>query len=127
MPVLSVRGHHVADCGCIGAGSICQLVHSCIAAATSQATTEWYTLGVKAKADVNTLWETERRGGVGRDAGGMHRLPDTWFSASFLGLAWCWSVRRHLAAATPLGPPVRGNSCDGSHTECRAITAVGAS
>jgi hypothetical protein len=91
----------VADCGCTGAGSICQLVHSCIAAATGQATTEWHTLGVKAKADVNTLWETERRGGVGRDAGGMHRLPDTWFSASFLGLAWYWSVRRPLAAATP--------------------------
>lgn len=82
-PVLDAIGDNVVYCGSIGAGSICKLVHNCIAAITSQAIAELFTMGVKAGADVKALWETTRRGSFGRGAGGIHRLPDTWFSGDF--------------------------------------------
>src|SRR5262249_15099216 len=70
-------------CGALGAGSICKLVHNTISAITSQAITELFTLGVKAGADPKALWETTRRGSFGRGAGGIHRLPDSWFNGDF--------------------------------------------
>ena len=82
-PVLDAIGDNVVYCGNIGAGSVCKLVHNCISAITSQAITECFTLGVKAGVDVKALWETVRRGGFGRGAGGIHRLPDTWFNGDF--------------------------------------------
>jgi len=82
-PVLDAFGDNVVYCGAIGAGSICKLVHNCISAITSQAISELFTLGVKAGADVKALWETTRRGAFGRGAGGIHRLPDSWFSGDF--------------------------------------------
>ena len=82
-PVLDAIGDNVVYCGAIGAGSICKLVHNTISAITSQAIGELFTLGVKAGADPKALWETTRRGSFGRGAGGVHRLPDTWFSGDF--------------------------------------------
>lgn len=82
-PVLDAIGDNVVYCGAIGAGSICKLVHNCIGAITSQAITELFTLGVKAGVDPKPLWETTRRGSFGRGSGGIHRLPDTWFSGDF--------------------------------------------
>ncbi|MGE3538513.1 MAG: NAD(P)-dependent oxidoreductase [Candidatus Tectimicrobiota bacterium] len=82
-PVLDAIGDNVVYCGAIGAGSICKLVHNTISAITAQAIGELFTLGVKAGADPKALWETTRRGSFGRGAGGIHRLPDTWFSGEF--------------------------------------------
>jgi 3-hydroxyisobutyrate dehydrogenase-like beta-hydroxyacid dehydrogenase len=82
-PVLDAIGDNVVYCGAIGAGSICKLVHNCISAITSQAISELFTLGVKAGADAKALWETTRRGAFGRGAGGIHRLPESWFSGDF--------------------------------------------
>jgi 3-hydroxyisobutyrate dehydrogenase-like beta-hydroxyacid dehydrogenase len=82
-PVLDAIGDNVVYCGAIGAGSICKLVHNTISAITSQAIAELFTLGVKAGADPKALWETTRRGSFGRGAGGIHRLPDTWFNGDF--------------------------------------------
>jgi 3-hydroxyisobutyrate dehydrogenase len=82
-PVLDAIGDNVVYCGGIGTGSICKLVHNCIAAITSQAIAELFTLGVKAGADPKALWETTRRGAFGRGAGGIHALPDTWFRGDF--------------------------------------------
>jgi len=82
-PVLDAIGDNVVYCGAIGTGSICKLVHNTIAAITSQAITELFTLGVKAGADPKALWETTRRGAFGRGAGGIHRLPESWFSGDF--------------------------------------------
>lgn len=82
-PVLDAIGDNVVYCGAIGAGSICKLVHNSIAAITSQAIGELFTLGAKAGADPKAMWETTRRGAFGRGAGGIHRLPDTWFSGDF--------------------------------------------
>jgi 3-hydroxyisobutyrate dehydrogenase len=82
-PVLDAIGDNVVYCGAIGAGSICKLVHNCISAIVAQAISECFTLGVKAGADPKSLWETTRWGSFGRNAGGIHMLPDTWFSGNF--------------------------------------------
>ena len=82
-PVLDSFGDNVVYCGAIGTGSICKLVHNCISAITSQAISELFTLGAKAGADPKALWETTRRGAFGRGAGGIHRLPESWFSGDF--------------------------------------------
>jgi 3-hydroxyisobutyrate dehydrogenase len=82
-PVLDAIGDNVVYCGSIGAGSICKLVHNCIAAITSQAISECFTLGVKAGVDAKALWETTRRGAFGRGAGGIHTLPESWFRGDF--------------------------------------------
>jgi 3-hydroxyisobutyrate dehydrogenase len=82
-PVLDAIGDNVVYCGSIGSGSVCKLVHNTIAAITSQAITELFTLGVKAGADAKALWETTRRGAFGRGAGGIHALPESWFQGDF--------------------------------------------
>ncbi len=82
-PVLDDFGDNVVYCGDIGAGSVCKLVHNCISAITTQAIGELFTLGAKAGADIKAMWETTRRGAFGRGAGGIHRLPDTWFNGDF--------------------------------------------
>lgn len=82
-PALDAIGDNVVYCGAIGAGSICKLVHNCISAITSQAIGELFTLGAKAGADIKAMWETTRRGAFGRGAGGIHRLPESWFSGDF--------------------------------------------
>jgi 3-hydroxyisobutyrate dehydrogenase len=82
-PVLDAIGDNVVYCGSIGAGSVCKLVHNCIAAITAQAISECFTLGVKAGVDTKALWETTRRGAFGRGAGGIHTLPENWFQGDF--------------------------------------------
>jgi 3-hydroxyisobutyrate dehydrogenase len=82
-PVLDAIGDNVVYCGSIGAGSVCKLVHNCIAAITSQAISECFTLGVKAGVEVKALWETTRRGVFGRSAAGIHTLPESWFHGDF--------------------------------------------
>jgi 3-hydroxyisobutyrate dehydrogenase len=82
-PVLDAIGDNVVYCGSIGAGSVCELVHNCIAAITAQAISECFTLGVKAGVDPKALWETTRRGAFGRGAGGIHTLPENWFKGDF--------------------------------------------
>jgi 3-hydroxyisobutyrate dehydrogenase len=82
-PVLDSFGDNVVYCGAIGAGSVCKLVHNSISAITSQAIAELFTLGAKAGADIKAMWETTRRGSFGRGAGGIHKLPETWFSGDF--------------------------------------------
>ena len=82
-PVLDDFGDNVVYCGGIGAGSVCKLMHNTISAVTSQAITECFTLGAKAGVELKPMWETVRRGAFGRGAGGIHALPDTWFSGQF--------------------------------------------
>jgi 3-hydroxyisobutyrate dehydrogenase len=107
-PVLDAIGDNVVYCGSIGAGSVCKLVHNCIAAITSQAITECFTLGVKAGVDLKALWETTRRGVFGRTAGGIHSLPDNWFRGDFApdmakGFFSTGLMRKDVGLATQLG------------------------
>src|SRR5262249_15419273 len=81
--VLDAVGGNVGYCGAIGGGAIFKLVHNTLSAITSQAISELFTLGLKAGADPKALWETTRRGAFGRGAGGVHRLPESWFNGDF--------------------------------------------
>lgn len=106
--VLDAIGDHVVYCGEIGTGSVCKLVHNAISEISSQAITELFTLGVKAGVEPKSLWETTRRGAFGRMAGGVHTLPDTWFSGDFepdreKGYFSTALMRKDMALATELG------------------------
>jgi 3-hydroxyisobutyrate dehydrogenase len=107
-PVLDDFGDNVVYCGGIGSGSVCKLMHNCIGEVTNQAITECFTLGVKAGVDIKPLWETVRRGVFGRLAGGIHELPNTWFSGDFepdweKGFFAVKLMRKDVGLATQLG------------------------
>ncbi len=106
--VLDDFGDNVVYCGSIGSGSVCKLMHNCIGAITSQAITECFTLGVKAGVDLKPLWETVRRGAFGRKAGGIHDLPNNWFSGNLdpdweKGFFSTRLMRKDVGLATQLG------------------------
>ena len=107
-PVLDDFGDNVVYCGSIGSGSVCKLMHNCISAVTSQAISECFTLGYKAGVDLKPLWETVRRGAFGRGGGGIHGLPDSWFSGEFepdweKGFFAVRLSRKDVGLATQLG------------------------
>ena len=128
-PVLDTIGDNVVYCGAIGAGSICKLVHNTISAITSQAITELFTLGVKAGADPKALWETTRRGSFGRGAGGIHRLPESWFSGDFepdwdKGFFATKLMRKDVGLATQLAREYSVPMALASLTEQELIEAI---
>jgi 3-hydroxyisobutyrate dehydrogenase-like beta-hydroxyacid dehydrogenase len=128
-PVLDAMGDNVVYCGSIGAGSICKLVHNCISAITNQAISELFTMGVKAGADVKALWETTRRGVFGRTAGGIHRLPDNWFSGDFepdwdKGFFSTQLMRKDVGLATQLAREFKVPMALANLAEQELITAV---
>ena len=65
-PILDSFGNKVFYAGAIGAGSICKLVHNMIGHSVRQAIAEGLTLGVKAGVEPEALWESVRRGSLGR-------------------------------------------------------------
>ena len=65
-PILDTFGDKVFYAGAIGAGSVCKLVHNMIGHSVRQAIAEGLTLGVKAGVDPEPLWESIRRGSLGR-------------------------------------------------------------
>jgi len=65
-PILDTFGDKVFYAGAIGAGSICKLVHNMIGHSVRQAIAEGMTLGVKAGVEPEALWESVRRGSLGR-------------------------------------------------------------
>ena len=65
-PILDTFGDKVFYAGSIGAGSVCKLVHNMIGHSVRQAIAEGLTLGVKAGVDPEPLWESIRRGSLGR-------------------------------------------------------------
>ncbi len=65
-PILDCFGDKVFYAGAIGAGSICKLVHNMIGHSVRQAIAEGLTLGVKAGVEPEALWESVRRGSLGR-------------------------------------------------------------
>jgi 3-hydroxyisobutyrate dehydrogenase-like beta-hydroxyacid dehydrogenase len=128
-PVLDAIGDNVVYCGAIGAGSICKLVHNTISAITSQAITELFTLGVKAGADPKALWETTRRGSFGRGAGGIHHLPESWFSGDFepdwdKGFFATKLMRKDVGLATQLAREYSVPMALASLTEQELIEAI---
>jgi 3-hydroxyisobutyrate dehydrogenase len=82
-PILDAFGDKVFYAGEIGAGSICKLVHNMIGHSVRQAIAEGLTLGVKAGVEPEALWESIRRGSLGRMRVLHEGLVRTMFRGEF--------------------------------------------
>ncbi len=82
-PLLDAFGDKVFYAGAIGAGSICKLVHNMIGHSVRQAIAEGLTLGVKAGVEPEALWESVRRGSLGRMRVLHEGLVRTMFRGEF--------------------------------------------
>ena len=103
-PILDAFGDKVFYTGSIGAGSICKLMHNMIIFGLRQAIAEGMTLGVKAGVEPRALWESVRRGGLGRMVPLHESLPRTVFRGQFEPASFSLALsRKDLALATELG------------------------
>jgi 3-hydroxyisobutyrate dehydrogenase-like beta-hydroxyacid dehydrogenase len=82
-PILDAFGDKVFYAGEIGAGSVCKLVHNMIGHSVRQAIAEGLTLGVKAGVEPEALWESIRRGSLGRMRVLHEGLVRTMFRGEF--------------------------------------------
>ena len=104
LPILKAYGDQIIHAGDVGAGCICKLMHQMIGCGCSQAIAEGLTLGVKAGVDVKTVWDSVRRGLVGR----MHQLheqvPASVFTGTYEPTVFTLTLlRKDLGLATQLG------------------------
>jgi 3-hydroxyisobutyrate dehydrogenase-like beta-hydroxyacid dehydrogenase len=82
-PILDAFGDKVFYAGEVGAGSVCKLVHNMIGHSVRQAIAEGLTLGVKAGVEPEALWESIRRGSLGRMRVLHEGLVRTMFRGEF--------------------------------------------
>lgn len=104
LPILKTYGDQIIHAGDVGSGSICKLVHQMIGCGVTQAIAEGLTLGVKAGVDVKIIWDSVRRGLVGR----MHMMHEEIPAAVFPGVYeptvfTLTLLRKDLGLATALG------------------------
>ncbi len=103
-PILDSFGDKVFYAGDIGAGCICKLVHNMISHGIRQAIAEGMTLGVKAGVEAESLWESVRRGAVGRASSLHDSMPRTIFRGSFDSASFALALsRKDVGLATDLG------------------------
>ena len=103
-PILDAFGDKVFYAGAIGAGSVCKLVHNMIGHGVRQAIAEGLTLGVKAGADVETLWECVRRGSTGRLRYLHESVPRNVFRQDYDNPSFMLALaRKDIALANELG------------------------
>ncbi|HLG74496.1 MAG TPA: NAD(P)-dependent oxidoreductase [Chloroflexota bacterium] len=103
-PVLAAYGDQIIHTGDIGSGCICKVVHQLIGCGVSQAIAEGLSLGAKAGVDVRTVWDSARRGLVGR----MHQMhvqvPENVFTGQYEPATFTLTLlRKDLGIATDLG------------------------
>ena len=103
-PVLAAFGDQIIYAGPVGSGCICKLVHQLIGCGVTQAIAEGLSLGVKAGLDVQTVWDSARRGLVGR----MHMLheqvPENVFTGAYEPARFTLTLlRKDIGLATALG------------------------
>jgi 3-hydroxyisobutyrate dehydrogenase len=102
-PVLDAFGDKVFYAGAIGAGSVAKLVHNMIGHGIRQAIIEGLTLGVKAGAEAELLWECVRRGAVGRMSVLHEGLPRALFRGQFAPPTFSLTLaRKDIGLATEL-------------------------
>jgi 3-hydroxyisobutyrate dehydrogenase len=104
VPILKAYGDQIIHAGDVGAGCICKIVHQMIGCGVSQAIAEGLTLGVKAGVDVKVVWESVRRGLVGR----MHQIhdqvPQSVFTGAYEPTGFSLTLlRKDIGCATALG------------------------
>ena len=103
-PVLAAFGDQIIYAGPVGSGCICKLMHQLIGCGVTQAIAEGLSLGVKAGVDVRTVWDSVRRGLVGR----MHMLheqvPMNVFTGTYEPSQFSLTLlRKDIGLATALG------------------------
>lgn len=103
-PILESFGDQILYTGGLGSGSICKLMHQMIGCGVAQAIAEGLTLGVKAGVEPQVVWESVRRGLVGR----MHilheQIPRTTFQGRYEPAVFTLALlRKDLGLATELG------------------------
>ncbi len=103
-PVLDAMGDKVSYNGGIGSGSVCKLVHNCVAFGIQCVMIECLTAGVKAGVEPRALWKTLKEGNVGRGGFLTHMLPSTLFKGSFEPASFSLNLGcKDVALATSLG------------------------
>jgi 3-hydroxyisobutyrate dehydrogenase len=103
-PVLKAYGDQIIHAGDVGAGCICKLVHQMIGCGVTQAIAEGLTLGVKAGVDVKTVWDSVRRGLVGRMQMMHEQIPASVFTGIYEPTVFTLTLlRKDLGLATSLG------------------------
>ena len=78
-PVFDSFGNKVVYCGTIGAGSICKVAHNTASTVLTAALAEVLTLGVKAGVEPQALWDSMRKGALGRNSVLHQRIPESVF------------------------------------------------
>lgn len=103
-PILKAYGDQIIHAGDVGAGCICKLVHQMIGCGVTQAIAEGLTLGVKAGVDVKTVWDSVRRGLVGRMHMMHEQIPASVFTGTYEPTVFTLTLlRKDLGLATSLG------------------------
>src|SRR5581483_5179995 len=103
-PVLAAYGVQIIHTGDVGTGCVCKLVHQLIGCGVSQAIAEGLSLGVKAGVDVRTVWESVRRGLVGRMHQMHQQVPENVFTGEYEPATFTLTLlRKDLSIATALG------------------------
>jgi len=82
-PVLGSFGDKVSYNGKIGSGSICKLMHNCIAFGVHAIMAECMVAGLKAGVEPRALWRTLKEGAVSRVNPLTQHLPATYFRGNF--------------------------------------------
>jgi 3-hydroxyisobutyrate dehydrogenase len=82
-PILEKIGDKITYTGGIGSGSICKLMHNCVASGFNAILAECFTLGVKAGVEPRSLWQTLKNGAVGRGLTLNRLLPQIYFRGEF--------------------------------------------
>jgi 3-hydroxyisobutyrate dehydrogenase len=103
-PVLAAFGDQIIYAGSLGSGSICKLVHQMVGCGVSQAIAEGLTMGVKAGVDPEVLWESLRRGLVGRMHMLHEQIPQSVFRGQYEPALFTLALlHKDLGLATELG------------------------
>jgi 3-hydroxyisobutyrate dehydrogenase len=81
--IFKAFGNKITYTGGIGSGSICKIIHNCLAFITQTAVAECFITGVKAGVEPRALWQTVKEGAVGRGVIINRLLPETYFRGNF--------------------------------------------
>ena len=103
-PILAAFGDQIIYAGPVGSGCICKLVHQMIGCGVTQAIAEGLSLGVKAGVDVRTVWDSVRRGLVGRMHMMHEQIPQHVFTGTYEPATFTLTLlRKDIGLATGLG------------------------
>ncbi len=103
-PVFQAYGDQIIYAGSLGSGAVCKLMHQMIGSGISQVLAEGMTLGVKAGVEPRIIWESVRRGLVGRMHIMHEQMPEQVFTGQYEPALFSLNLlRKDVGLATELG------------------------